>query len=297
MKTNQDRLPIKSLIGEVKPMETQSFGFMAMDSEGQGQYRAGTGGISYNVRLGDSCMDVIGEKLQPGISTRYSGAPDPAAGPFGSPAMMAYNIYACVGNEVTIAGGPLAGKKGFVTGKISGFGVTVDFNSDIVQQMHGDEHFYIKAQGVGMQIEGFEETVAVHNTSPLLFEKMGYTLTEGKIHVPVKKIIPGFLIGPGIGGNVLASCCEIMTDHGEGDAAYGLSDLCYGDIIAITDLDTTSGRTFLEGAVSIGMVVSGDSVSLGAGPGVMTLLASKSDWIVPVLSETANLKNYLPIQL
>ena len=38
MKTNQDRLPIKSLIGEVKPMETQSFGFMAMDSEGQGQY-------------------------------------------------------------------------------------------------------------------------------------------------------------------------------------------------------------------------------------------------------------------
>ena len=73
MKTNQDRLPIKSLIGEVKPMETQSFGFMAMDSEGQGQYRAGTGGISYNVRLGDSCMDVIGEKLQPGISTSGFG--------------------------------------------------------------------------------------------------------------------------------------------------------------------------------------------------------------------------------
>ena len=61
MKTNQDRLPIKSLIGEVKPMETQSFGFMAMDSEGQGQYRAGTGGISYNVRLGDSCL-MLSEK-------------------------------------------------------------------------------------------------------------------------------------------------------------------------------------------------------------------------------------------
>lgn len=147
-----------------------------------------------------------------------------------------------------------------------------------------------------MQIEGFEETVAVHNTSPLLFEKMGYTLTDGKIHVPVKKIIPGFLIGPGIGGNVLASCCEIMTDHGEGDEAYGLSDLCYGDIIAITDLDTTSCRTFLEGAVSIGVIIHGDTYRPGHGPGVTILLTSRKPLIEGKIDKRANIAHWLGVK-
>lgn len=296
MRTNKDSLPVKSAIGEIKPMGLQEFGMMVMDPEGRGHYRAGTGGITYNVRLGDRCMGFTGEKLQPGISTKYAGAPGPDAGPFGSPENMAYNIYCCLGNEVTVAAGPLAGQKGYVTGKVSGFGVTVDFDRDILEQMHGDERFYIKMCGVGLSIEGAEETVAVHNLSPQLFEKLGLEACPGGFTVPVKKILPGYLVGPGIGGSVIASCAEIMTDHGDCDREFGLEELCFGDLVAVTDLDTTSGRTFLEGAVTIGVIVSGDSLALGDGPGLLTILSSKTGALKPVPRDGANLKNYLGIK-
>ena len=149
MKTNKDTLPVKSIIGEVRPIGLMEFGMMVMDPFGQGHYRVGTGGITYNFRLGDNCMNVTGEKIQPGVSTRCAGVSGPESGPGASPESMAYNIYCCLGNEVTIAGGPLAGQKGYVTGKVSGFGVTVDFDRDILKQMHGDERFYIKTCGVG----------------------------------------------------------------------------------------------------------------------------------------------------
>lgn len=296
MKTNKDSLPIKSLVGEVKPIGLMEFGMMVMDPEGRGHYRVGTGGITYNYRLGDSCMGITGEKIQPGVSTKCCGIPGPDSGPFGSPENMAYNIYCCLGNEVTIANGPLAGKKGYVTGKVSGFGVTLDFDKEILEQMHGDEHFYIKACGVGLSVENAEETVAIHNLSPQLFERLGITEENGIFSVPVTKVIPGYLVGPGVGGSVIASCAEIMTDHGECDEEFGLSELHFGDIIAVTDLDTTSGRTFLEGAVTIGVIVSGDSLALGDGPGLLTILSSKTSILKPILSESANLKNYLNIK-
>ena len=295
MKTNKDTLPVKSVIGEVKPIGLMEFGMMVMDSCGRGHYRVGTGGITYNFRLGDNCMNITGEKIQPGISTKCAGVSGPEAGPGASPENMAYSIYCCLGNEVTIAGGPLAGQKGYVTGKVSGFGVTVDFDRDILEQMHGDERFYIKTCGVGLQMTGAEEDVAIHNLSPQLFEKLGITENGSRYTVPVAKIIPGYLVGPGIGGSVIASCAEIMTDHGDCDRQFGLSSLRFGDIVAVTDLDTTSGRTVLEGAVTIGVIVTSDSIALGDGPGLLTILSSKSDILNPVLSDDANLKNYLGI--
>lgn len=283
--TNKNSLPVKAVIGEIAPSTVQGFGLMAMDPDGKGHYRVQNGGITYNYRLGDSCMGLTGENLQPGISTKGSGAYDG----------MTYGFYCCVGNEVTIAAGPLSGKKGFVTGKVTGAGITVDFDNEIVQQMCGDERFYIKACGVGLAIDG-EENVALHNMDPAFFEKLNVTKEDDTYLVNVKTVLPGYLVGPAIGGSVITNCAEIMSDHGPCDEEFGLNNLCVGDIVAITDLDTTSGRTVYNGAVTIGVIVSGDSITLGGGPGIMTIMSSRATVIKPVLCEEANIKNYIDIK-
>lgn len=295
IQTNKDKLPIKSLVGQVAQLGTQDFSFMAMDPEGKGQYRVGTGGITYNYRLGDSCMDLVGVHVEPGVSSEYGGPAKPAAGPMGSPANFAYNQFACVGNPVTITGGPLDGKKGYVIGKISGFGVTLGFDREVIAQMQGTEHFHIRACGVGLQITAAGDDVMVHNLDPWVLEQMGIEEQDGIYSVPVRAVVPGFLVGPGVGGSVIASSGQLMTEAGALNRQFGLDGLCFGDYIAITDLDMTSGRTFLEGAVSICQIVSSDSLSTGAGPGIMTVLASKTGRIRPVLSEGANLANILKL--
>lgn len=295
IRTNKDRLPVKPLLGKVKEMGNESFSNMVMDPDGRGQYRVGTGGIHYNYRLGDSCRKLVGTHLQPGVSSVYGGG-EPATNPyFGSPAAAAYNQYCCVGNQAAILGGPLDGRTGVVTGKISGFGVTLAFDDEVIAQMNGTERFVIRACGVGLEIEG-EPDVAVHNLDPELLDSLGLEEHGGVYDVKVKKIIPGHLVGAGVGGSVIASCGQLMTDNGgENDTLYGLGELCVGDFVAITDLDMTSGRTFWEGAVAVCLVVSGDCESTGAGPGIMTVLASKTAKLNPVLDADANLANLLEL--
>lgn len=228
------------------------------------------------------------------MSVVYGGG-EPATNPFfGSPAMAAFNQYACVGNPVTILGGPLEGKTGVVTGKISGFGLSVAFDDEVIAQMNGTERFVVRACGVGLEIEG-DEDLAVHNLDPKLFDKLGLVEHDGIYDVKVKAVIPGHMVGSGVGGGVTASCAQLMTDGDENDALYGLDKLCVGDFVAITDMDMTSGRTFWEGAVAVCVVVSGDCESAGAGPGIMTVLACKTARINPVVCEDANLAGLLSL--
>lgn len=284
---------MKPLIGQVAQLGMPNFGTMTMDSDGRGQYLVGTGGITYNYRLGNNCMDIVGVHIEPGVSTKYAGPPSGPEDPFGPPQASAYTLYACVGNEALITGGELDGNKGFVIGKISGYGVTLGFDKDITERMNGTERFSIRACGVGLEIEGAKERVMVHNISPEVLEGMGITEEQGKYIVPVKKVLPGFLVGPGIGGGTVGGSGQIMTDGGSQDMEYGLNALCFGDYVAITDIDMTSGRTFCTGAVAICQIVAGDSPSSGDGPCIMTVLASKTGDLLPVIDEKANLVEIL----
>ena len=296
IKTNKDRLPVKCLTGAVTHLKPGAFGMMTMDSEGRGHYLAGTGGITYNFRLGDSCMDIRGNKVEPGVSTKFSGSSPAGGSPMGSPEEVAYIQYACIGNEAVITSGPLSGRTGYVIGKISGFGVTLGFDSDTTAALRGDEHFLIRAWGTGLQLENAGEEIAVHNIAPDLLERLGLEEEAGGCSIPVKDILPGYLVGPGIGGSVITGDAEIMTDGGELNRQFGLDSLRFGDIIAFTDLDTTSGRTYLEGAVTVGIIVHSDSVAQGDGPGFVTILSSKAPLIRPVKESGANLANHLSLK-
>ncbi|MEM3815863.1 MAG: DUF4438 domain-containing protein [Candidatus Bathyarchaeia archaeon] len=77
---------------------------------------------------------------------------------------------------------------------------------------------------------------------------------------------------------------------------YGLEDLRLGDLVAIQDADSSYGRVYLKGAVTIGIVVHSNCVISGYGPGVITLLTSRSGKIVPRISADANIARILNLK-
>jgi hypothetical protein len=76
---------------------------------------------------------------------------------------------------------------------------------------------------------------------------------------------------------------------------YKLDQLRFGDIVAISDADNSFGRSYREGAVSVGIVVHSDCVIAGHGPGVATLLTSITRKIKFNIDADANIANYLNI--
>ena len=69
----------------------------------------------------------------------------------------------------------------------------------------------------------------------------------------------------------------------------------FGDIVAISDADNSFGRSYREGAMTIGIVIHGDSYLAGHGPGIATLMTSVSGKIKTVIDTNSNIANYLEI--
>ena len=63
---------------------------------------------------------------------------------------------------------------------------------------------------------------------------------------------------------------------------FRLDSLRLGDIVAILDSDASHGWIYREGAVTVGVIAHSNSVISGHGPGVTTLLTSRSGKIRPV---------------
>jgi len=90
----------------------------------------GTGGITYNVAVGDSALDFAGDHVEPGVSiSLFSQEGTP-------PGMGALSILTCIGNEARIVDGKAAGIKGTVTGKHGGVEhVLIDFSPSTLDKL------------------------------------------------------------------------------------------------------------------------------------------------------------------
>jgi hypothetical protein len=75
----------------------------------------------------------------------------------------------------------------------------------------------------------------------------------------------------------------------------GLDTLRFGDFVAIADHDNVYGRSYRDGAMTIGIVIHSDCLYAGHGPGVTTLIASSKSLIKPVIKKSANLADMLRI--
>ena len=281
LKTNQDKLPIMSVSGQV--WNPKAMGVARITSEGKAVWLPGTGGITYNAKIGDICVGWVADHLEPGVTTRNKDTDHNHA----------YNMLSCIGNEATVRSGDAKGAKGIVTGKHGGCEhLMVHFSDDVLEKLDTDDKITVKATGQGMELLDYPDII-LRNTSPALLEKMNIKEEGSKLKVGVAKIVPADIMGSGLGSVGTARgdydiClfCDEMTKK------YGLSDLRFGDIVAITNADTRYGRTYRTGACTIGVVIHGDCVIAGHGPGVSTLITSHLPLIEPILDANANLANY-----
>ena len=129
---------------------------------------------------------------------------------------------------------------------------------------------------------------------PDCFEKWVTESRDGKLVVPVTHKVPAGVMGSGLGrDNAFRGDYDITMFDPQIVAEHGLDTLRLGDLVAIMDADATYGRYYNTGSVTIGIIVHGNSIIAGHGPGVTCLLSSRSGAIDPVIDSGANIVEIL----
>ena len=288
LKTNVDQVIRTAVQGGIMP--PKSYGW-EISADGRAiATPPGLGGITYNVKLGDSVFGWASDHCEPGVSCT-AGTDKLDANP-----NKGLNTFSCVGNDVTVITGEAKGSKGVVTGHHGGVEhVLIDFADDVLEKLTLDDKFLIRAWGQGLKLLD-HPGVSAYNLDPRLPDQMGIEAKGNRLTVPVTAMVPGMLMGSGLGHNdVFKGDYDIQTSDPALLAAHGLDKLRFGDFVAILDHDATHGWSYKKGAVSIAIVIHGDSFLAGHGPGVSTLLTSRDGLIEPVISAEANLGKVLKI--
>jgi hypothetical protein len=242
------------------------------------------GGIVFNVKVGDSAYDWISDHTEPGVTV---GLHKDAK----TEEWWAFLIPVCIGNKAIITTGEAKGKEGIVTGFHTG--ILIDFPDDTLEKLTIGDKIKIICYGTGLELSNLKEDIKVSNIDPELLEKFCYE-EENKLKVNIKKEIPGEFMGSGLGAMSTNIDYDIMTSDEKMLEKYDLKDLKLGDIVLIRDHFCGYGPCLRKGAVTIGVVIHGDSKLSGHGPGVLPILTTeRSEKIIPVKDEKANIGFYL----
>lgn len=284
IRTNIDKLVKMSVVGEISHPKTSPY---TITADGRPVVRPDTGGITYNIRVGDQIADWVVDHVEPGVSIKNSD----------SGANSGLNTLTCIGNEALVTDGEAKGEKGTVTGKHGGIEhILVDFPPETLDKLNIGDKMLIKAFGVGLELPDFPE-VTVINVSPKLFEAMKLSSENDSLVVQVTHKIPARIMGSGIGSNqAYRGDYDIQMFDDATVEEYGLDTLRFGDIVAIIDADTTYGRIYKQGAITIGSISHSNCVSAGHGPGVTSLFTSTTGKIIPQIDSNANLANILKLR-
>ena len=286
IKTNKDRLVIQSVQGKIHSPAVANNPYR-IDREGLAHILPATGGISYNVKIGDSCMKWVGDHIEPGVSIKNDDRAE-------NNALM---LLACIGNEAKVITGEAKGAKGFVNGMHGGNDHTlIYFKDEDLENVAIGDTILVKAHGQGLAIEGHED-IKCMNIDPYLLEKLDIKeSSNGALKVPVVTEIPAYLMGSGIGSSTAFSGdYDIMTVDEDANRKFGIDKLRFGDLVLLRDCDNTNGRQYLKGSISIGVIVHSDCIKSGHGPGVTVIMSSKTSNIEGVIDEKANIGHYLGI--
>lgn len=249
------------------------------------------GGITLNIEVGDPAFGWAGDHLEPGVSacidfSKRMEHPNNAL-----------QLYACVGDPVTVISGKAEGAKGVVLGHHGGSEhLIIDFARKVKEKLSYDDKLMVHAKGQGLRLLEHPE-VKLFNLNPGLLRKMKIkVLADGRLQVPVTTLVPAACMGLGVGvSNVASGDYDVMTSDPATVKKYALDKMRFGDFVALLDHDNSYGRTFKQGAISIGVVIHSDCLLAGHGPGITTVMTCPTPLIEPVLSSKANLADLLKI--
>ncbi|HUZ02171.1 MAG TPA: DUF4438 domain-containing protein [Thermomicrobiaceae bacterium] len=284
--TNRAKLVRLSVVGEVTPPRyaPPPANPYRISTDGEPRVLPGTGGVTYNVRLGHRVRDIVGDHVEPAVSMK-----NPDDGANGG-----LNVLACIGNRATVLGGEAAGTSGVVTGKHGGAEhVMVDFPPDALERMIPGDRILVKSFGTGLAVPDVPDLKCM-SLDPDFLDHWALGVRNGKLVVPVTHRVPAAIMGSGLGrDNAYRGDYDITMFDDETVAEHGLEDLRLGDLVAIVDADASYGRYLRRGSVTVGIIAHGDSIIAGHGPGVTCLLTSRSGAIEPVVDAGANIGHIL----
>lgn len=289
--TNENKLVEKALLAEITNPPSSLKHYLVSAVSGEPLILPGTGGINYTHRVGDNCIDIVGDHVEPGVSvSNFNDNIGPNTGKFG------LTVFSCIGNEATVVTGEAKGKKGIVTGKHGGIEhVLIDFTPDVRDKLVIGDKMQIRAVGTGLAFTNFEG-VKLMNLSPRLLKAMSPQVVGKYIEVGVTHLIPAAVMASGIGkDSAHTGDYDIQLFDQAIVKKHRLNSLRFGDIVAIMDADTTFGRTYLTGAVTIAIVVHGVCHTAGHGPGATSLMTSAKGLIKPIIRKDANIASLLKL--
>lgn len=283
---NRDEIPAVSVAGRIAPPLTKGSAYR-IGQDGALRVLPGPGGITYSHRIGDRCIGLAADHLEPGVSIRSPAKRGEAAK---DAANRALNVLACVGNAARVVSGPAMGATGIVTGKHGGVAnVMVDFPLAQMRRMRLGDVVQIYARGQGLRLLDFPD-VAVMNADPALFARLGLRQEGRQLSVPATHTVPAALMGSGLGKSSAArGDYDIQLFDRKVVRRFRLDTLRFGDIVAIVEADGRYGRAYRSGYLTVGIVVHGDSTVAGHGPGVTTLLSGPAERFLLHRDARANL--------
>jgi hypothetical protein len=265
-------------------------------ADGASYVPVGYSGINFSVKVGDPAFDwASGDEVEPGVAIRACCDDDNGG----------LNALACIGNEAVIVEASMEGKDvklkgapGVVTGKVGGCDprVLVYFPKRVVERLCVDDTIQIRAGGTGLALPDYPD-VRVVNCGPRLLKALNVSEKGGKVRIPVAKVIPGKLLGAGTGEtSPAASDYDIQSTSPEAVKEYSLDQLRLGDLVAVSDTDSTRGPRWQQGAITVGVVCHGSGRRSGHGPGFNVLMTSPKGTIEPIITRKANLAELLGLQ-
>ncbi|MDR7334402.1 DUF4438 domain-containing protein [Roseateles asaccharophilus] len=290
---NRDELVAVTVQGQIAHPVARAMPYR-VGHDGVPRVLPGTGGIVLNQRIGDLCVGLAGDHIEPGVSLHNNSRE--VIGPRDGP-NNALITYACVGNRALVLNGAARGRQGWVTGKHGGVNhVMVDFPPEVLRRLAIGDRIAITSIGQGLRLPQHPR-IELMNCAPLLLGCWGWVERDGQLHVPVTHLIPARLMGSGLGkNNAWRGDYDIQLADRAARARYRLGSLRFGDFVAITDADTRHGPSLREGRVTIGVIVHGDSTVSGHGPGVTPLLTGPAELLRPRREADANLAAALGVR-
>jgi len=284
-RVNYEDVVMISVIGEItSPRHT--IDAYTVTHTGEPVVLTRSGGITYNVRVGDRAIGWASDHTEPGVTIRNNNADESAA----------LATFACIGNDAYVVSGEARKSRGTVTGKHGGNNIMIDFPPEVLEQLTIGDKIQVRAYGRGLRLLDAPD-VTLHSISVQLLQALPLEVADGIVSLPVAAIVPPELMGAGVGGSSERSDYDIQTNDRETLAQHGLNDLRLGDIVAIRDHDSTFGHGYRKGAWAIGSISHADSIMAGHGPGVTMLLTSAKGRIRPYLApQEANLASLLKLR-
>ncbi len=281
IKTNKDQMLTIAVQGKIAPAEPGRSYTTTWD--GKPKMAIGTGGINYNLQIGDRIFGWAGgDRATMGVATVGVGE---------ARFQSAWGTYASIGNEVRILEGEAKGSKGTVIGKFGSY-VLIHFPQDILHKLTIGTTVQAKTCGLGLKIQGFDEVLA-HGIAPEVLERLVAVSEQGRLEAPVVKRIPAEIVGQGAGRGSLSGNWHIQTCFPPDIEKYGLDELRFGDLVLLQDIQTDYGMGYYRGGATLGVVCSGPSDISGLGIGVTPILSTRTDILTARIDPAANLTRYL----